>query len=168
MTALNSILVLIIVFLAVFWEAAFNGFRYWIGAQVDVLPALAVYASLSTDLGTLTAVCVGGGLLFDSLSANPLGTTVPALVSRRFRDLFETRLDFTRPALCPACLGIHCERFGAVVLGFDSPDIGKLAASWLGIALAMAGNERRRQYRRAVVIHVIWSAGENIWLPASD
>lgn len=76
MFPLNSILVLLAVFLAVFWEAAFPGIRHILGAQVDLLPALAVFAALETNLVTLTAVCVLGGLFFDSLSANPLGVTV--------------------------------------------------------------------------------------------
>jgi rod shape-determining protein MreD len=76
MSALNSFLVLIATFLAVFWEAVFNGIRHLFGAQIDLLPALVVYASLRTGLTTMTLVAVLGGLLFDTLSANPLGITV--------------------------------------------------------------------------------------------
>jgi len=76
MTPFNSILVLLAAFLAVFWEAAFPGIRYWIGAQVDLLPALVVYASLSAGLTTVALLAVGGGLMFDSLSANPAGVSV--------------------------------------------------------------------------------------------
>src|SRR6185369_15134808 len=82
MTRLNSILVLLAAFLAVFWEAAFQGIRYLLGAQIDLLPALVVYASLRTGLITMSLVAVLGGLFFDSLSANPLGVTVlPLFVS---------------------------------------------------------------------------------------
>jgi rod shape-determining protein MreD len=76
MTALNSILILLTAFLAVFGEAAFTGLRHLLGAQIDLLPALVVYASLSANFATLTLLCVLGGLFFDSLSANPLGVTV--------------------------------------------------------------------------------------------
>src|SRR5262249_26963958 len=76
MPALNSILILLAAFLAVFGEAAFNGLRHLLGAQIDLLPALVVYASLSANLLTLTLLCVLGGLFFDSLSANHLGVTV--------------------------------------------------------------------------------------------
>jgi rod shape-determining protein MreD len=76
MSTLNSILVLLIAFVAVFFESAFNGFRGLLGAQVDVLPALMVYASLSTGLGTMTLLAISGGLFFDSLSSNPLGISV--------------------------------------------------------------------------------------------
>jgi len=76
MTKLNSILVLLAAFLAVFLETAFSGLRHLLGAQIDLLPALVVYASLCTGLTTMAFVAVLGGLLFDSLSANPLGVTV--------------------------------------------------------------------------------------------
>jgi rod shape-determining protein MreD len=76
MTALHPILILLAAFLAVFGEAAFNGLRHLLGAQVDLLPALVVYAALAADFTTLTLLCVCGGFFFDSLSANPLGATV--------------------------------------------------------------------------------------------
>lgn len=76
MNALNSILVLLAAFLVVFWEAAFNGVRHLLGAQVDLLPALVVYASLSTGLVTLTLTAVLGGIFLDTLSANPIGVSV--------------------------------------------------------------------------------------------
>ena len=76
MTALNSILVLAATFLLVFWEAAFHGLHRLLGAQIDLLPALIVYASLSTSLVSMALVAVLGGLFFDTLSLNPLGVTV--------------------------------------------------------------------------------------------
>ncbi len=41
----STIIVFLTAFLAVFWEAAFNGVRHWVGAQIDLLPGLMVYAS---------------------------------------------------------------------------------------------------------------------------
>ena len=76
MNALRLILVLIAAFLAVFWEAAFPGTSRLLKTQIDLLPALIVYASLSVNLPSLAAVAVCGGLFFDSLSANPLGASV--------------------------------------------------------------------------------------------
>jgi cell shape-determining protein MreD len=76
MTPLNSILMLLVTFLAVFCESAFNGLRNLLGAQIDLLPSLVVCASLSTGLPTMTLVAVLGGLFFDSLSANPLGISI--------------------------------------------------------------------------------------------
>jgi cell shape-determining protein MreD len=76
MTPLNSILMLLVTFLAVFCEAAFGGLRNLLGAQIDLLPSLVVCASLSSGLATMSLVAVLGGLFFDSLSANPLGVSV--------------------------------------------------------------------------------------------
>ena len=76
MNWLNTIILLLATIIAVYWEAAFSGLRHLLGAQVDLLPALVVYASLYGSLGTVAMVAAGGGLLFDSLSINPLGVTV--------------------------------------------------------------------------------------------
>jgi len=72
----TTISVLLAAFLAVFWQALSHGVRNLVGAQVDLLPALMVYAGLSAGLGTVTLLAIAGGLGFDSLSANPLGVTV--------------------------------------------------------------------------------------------
>ena len=72
----NTILVLLTAFLAVFWEAAFGGIRHLTGVQLDLLPALMVYTSLSAGLITVSLLAFLGGLWVDSLSANPLGITV--------------------------------------------------------------------------------------------
>ena len=79
MNALNSILVLLAVYLAVFWETTFGGIRHLLGAQVDLLPALMVYASLTCGLTTVTLAAVSGGLFLDTLSANPLGVSIAPL-----------------------------------------------------------------------------------------
>jgi cell shape-determining protein MreD len=76
MTLLNTIFILGAAFLAVFWESAFNGVRHLLGAQVDLLPALMVYASLYGSFATIVLLAVLSGLWFDSLSANPLGVTI--------------------------------------------------------------------------------------------
>lgn len=84
MKAFHAIIVLLVVFLAVFCEAALPGFRRVLGAQVDLLPALMVYAALSTSLSVVVLLSVGGGLLFDSLSANPLGVSILPLFAIGF------------------------------------------------------------------------------------
>lgn len=76
MTWPTSIFVLLAAFLAVFWQAAFNGLRHFLGAQIDLLPALMVYAGLTTGMVTVASLAFLGGLWFDSLSANPLGVSV--------------------------------------------------------------------------------------------
>src|SRR5436309_2700103 len=81
MNWLDTILVLLAAFLAVFWEAAFQGLRHLLGAQLDLLPPLMVYASLCASLSTVVLLAVCGGLWFDSLSANPLGISVLPLLA---------------------------------------------------------------------------------------
>lgn len=76
MNWLNTILVLGTAFLAVFWETAFSGVRNLLGAQIDLLPPLMVYASLCSGPTTIGLLAVFGGLWFDSLSANPFGVSV--------------------------------------------------------------------------------------------
>lgn len=76
MNIFNSVLILSFAFLAVFGEAALPAPRHWLGAQIDLLPALMVYAALTADIVTVSLLAVLGGLWFDSFSANPLGVTI--------------------------------------------------------------------------------------------
>ena len=76
MSALNTIFILVLAFLAVFAESSFGFFRHFLGAQIDLLPGLMVYASLSSGMLTVSLLSVLGGLWFDSLSANPLGISI--------------------------------------------------------------------------------------------
>jgi hypothetical protein len=76
MSWLNPFLILLAAFLAVFWEAAFPGVRHILGAQIDLLPALVVYAGLRASLLTVSLLAFFGGFCFDSLSANPLGISI--------------------------------------------------------------------------------------------
>ena len=72
----NTIAVLIAAYLSVFFQATFNDLRHLVGVQVDLLPAIVVFASLSSGIVTLTLVSVCGGLWADSLSSNPLGISM--------------------------------------------------------------------------------------------
>jgi hypothetical protein len=72
----NTMAILIAAYLAVFFQATFNELRHWVGVQIDLLPAIVVFASLSSGIVTLTVVCICGGLWADSLSANPLGISM--------------------------------------------------------------------------------------------
>ena len=104
MSWLNNIFVLAAALVAVFWEAAFNGVRHLLGAQIDLLPPLMVYAALSGNLATVCLLACGGGLLFDSLSANPLGISVlplftVGLVIHVWRDLILRDQPFAQTTL---------------------------------------------------------------------
>jgi hypothetical protein len=104
MKALNSILVLVAAFVAVFAEAVITGPRHWLGAQIDLLPALVVYAALNTNIVVVSLLAVFGGLWFDSLSADPLGVMILPLFAVGFpiflqRDLILRELPFAQVVL---------------------------------------------------------------------
>ncbi|HEY5298303.1 MAG TPA: hypothetical protein VIK59_10290 [Verrucomicrobiae bacterium] len=80
MNVLQTILIFVAAFLAVFGEATFPLLRHWLGAQVNLLPAIMVYAALNANISVVALLAVFGGLWFDSLSANPLGVTILPLL----------------------------------------------------------------------------------------
>lgn len=81
MIAFNSLMILIAAYAVVFLQSAMNGL---LGTQLDVLPALMVYASLTAGPVTVAMLALCGGLWFDSLSANPLGITILPLLAIGF------------------------------------------------------------------------------------
>ncbi len=98
---LHTIAILAVAYLAIYLEAYVAFVRNWVGAQVDVLPALMVYCGFCTGLGTLTLTAVLAGLWFDSLSANPLGISVfplflIGLAIHRTRDLILREQPYAR------------------------------------------------------------------------
>ena len=84
MNPLNTTLILAAAFLTVFGEAVFPLPRHWLGTQVDLLPALMVYAALTADITTVSLLAVFGGLWFDTLSANPIGISIMPLFAIGF------------------------------------------------------------------------------------
>jgi rod shape-determining protein MreD len=72
-------LILVAIYLAVFAESALMGTRF-LGAQVDLLPGLIVYSALTFSRAATVLIALFAALLFDSLSANPLGTTALPLL----------------------------------------------------------------------------------------
>lgn len=51
------------------------------GTRIDVLPVLVTYAALRGDIYTLLGLTCLAGLLFDALSANPLGVSILSLTA---------------------------------------------------------------------------------------
>ena len=104
MNPFRTILILAGAFLAVFVEATFPLARQWLGAQVDVLPVLMVYAALYADLAAVSLLALLGGLWFDALSANPFGASILPLFVVGFviylrRDLILRDLSFAQLVL---------------------------------------------------------------------
>jgi hypothetical protein len=101
MNTFQTILILAFAFLAVFAETVFSAPRNWLGAQIDLLPALMVFAALNSNILTVGLLAVFGGLWFDSQSANPLGVTILPLALIGFpiflrRDLILRGLPFAQ------------------------------------------------------------------------
>ena len=144
MNLLNSMLILAAAFLAVFFEAAFPGLRYWLGAQIDLLPALMVCAALATDIVTLSLLAVLGGLWFDVLSANPLGVTILPLFAAGFliylqRDLILHELPFAQLILGGVASGVVPVLTGLLMLsGGKHPLIG-WSSVWQWIVMTAGG-----------------------------
>lgn len=81
MNWLRTIILVAFAFFGVFAAAWLEWPRRWLGAQFDPLPALIVFAALTTNVPTLGVLAVSGGLFHDSLSGNPLGLSVLPLFS---------------------------------------------------------------------------------------
>jgi hypothetical protein len=84
MNYLHTALLLGVTYLVVYMESVWNGPRSVLGAQVNLLPSLVIYTSLSVGPITLALVAFLGGLWFDSLSANPLGISILPLFAVGF------------------------------------------------------------------------------------
>jgi cell shape-determining protein MreD len=84
MNPFQTILILALAFLAVFAETVLSAPRHLLGAQIDLLPAIMVYAALNAGLPTVSLLAIFGGLWFDSLSANPLGVSILPLFAVGF------------------------------------------------------------------------------------
>ena len=81
MNAFQTSIILAFAFLAVFAEAALVAPRHWLGAQIDLLPALMIFTALNAGLPTVALLAIFGGLWFDALSANPLGISILPLLA---------------------------------------------------------------------------------------
>lgn len=104
MNWLQTILLLLAAFLGVFAEAVVDFPRTWLGSQLNVLPALIVYAALNSSIASLALVAMLGGLWGDALSGNPLGVSVlplfwVGLTLQRWRDLLLRQLPFAQSIL---------------------------------------------------------------------
>ena len=144
MTALNSILVFTAAFLTVFGQAVFPGVRHLLGAQVDLLPVLMVYAALNTNIVTVALLAVLGGLWFDAFSANPLGVTILPLFAVGFvilsqRELILHKLSFAQIVLgAIACAVVPAMTLLLLLTGGGQPLLG-WGSLWQWLVLTVGG-----------------------------
>ncbi len=144
MSALNTVILFAVTYLAVFAAGSWNGFRALFGAQFDLLPALMVYGGLSANLTTLTAQAILGGCLFDSLSANPMGVTMVPLFVVGFIVHRQRELILREQAYAQFVLGAGASAVVPVLTVFllfaggHEPLVG-WGSVWQLIVLALAG-----------------------------
>jgi hypothetical protein len=104
MRAIHPALLLLAAYVAVYLECRVTWLRDLIGVQIDVLPAMVVYASFTSNLATVVLLSCFGGVWFDSLSLNPTGVSVfpllaTGLVLLWFRDLILRDQPYARQIL---------------------------------------------------------------------
>ncbi len=144
MSALNTIFILALAFVAVFAESSFGGLRRIIGVQIDLLPALMVYASLSSGLVTVSLLAVCGGLWFDALSANRLGVSIVPLfvigsVIQQFRHLVLRDQTYTQLVLGFAASGFAPLLALGIILSYGGDPILGWGTLWQWIAMTVLG-----------------------------
>ena len=144
MSLFNTILIFAAAFLAVFAEAALQWPRHLLGAQVDLLPVLMIYAALNTNVPTVALLAVLGGLSFDSLSANPLGISILPLFAVGFpiclqRDLILRELPFAQVFLGgAACAAVPAMTAMLLLTGNQEPLLG-WGSLWQWLVMIVGG-----------------------------
>jgi rod shape-determining protein MreD len=140
----NTIAILVVAYLAVFAQATLNEFRFGFGAQIDLLPSLVVYASLSGGVLTLTLVAVCGGLWIDSLSANPLGVSMlplflAGLLIQRSRELILRQQPFAQFVLGAAASAAVPFLTLLLLLNTNSQPLVSWFSLWQWIVMGVVG-----------------------------
>jgi rod shape-determining protein MreD len=144
MNALNTIFILVLAFVAVFVEASFGSFRRVLGVQMDLLPGLMVYASLTSGTLTVTLLAVLGGLWFDSLSANRLGVSILPLfvigfLVQQFRHLILRDQTYAQLVIGISASGF-APLFALVILfTFGADPIVGLGSVWQWMVMTVVG-----------------------------
>src|SRR5687768_2291282 len=129
-----SVLVFLLTgYVLIFAQARVSALRDAIGTQPDFIPGLMVYAGLAFRVEVILLCATVLGILFDSLSANPLGTTVMTLtavglIGGRFRefllsDQFTTHwvLGLMASGIAPVFAAAVCKLAGGdPLLGWSS------------------------------------------------
>src|SRR3954466_11152792 len=144
MNVLQNILLLATGFVLVFLQASFTPVRSILGAQVDLLPSLMVYASLSSGVTAITLLALLGGLWMDSLSANPLGASVLPLfvigfVIQRYRGLILREQSFAQYMLGLSASAVAPLMTLIIVVNVDAYPLIGWFSIWQWIVMAVAG-----------------------------
>lgn len=144
MKPLTTLLVLAAALLAVFLQAASPWPRAWLGAQPDLLPALMVFASLSTGLTTVLLLAVVGGLGMDVLSANPLGVSILPLFLIGFAIEHFRHLILRDQTYAQWILGLSASAAGPamtllLIVSIGGKPIVSMSSLWQWLVMALVG-----------------------------
>ena len=144
MNLFQTILILVFAFLAIFAETVLSAPRNFLGAQIDVLPALMIFTALSSDLVTVSLLAVLGGLGFDSLSINPLGVSILPLMLVGFlvylrRDLILRGLPFAQCVLGAAASALVPALVLVLLLNGGKQPLVGWGSLWQWIVMATGG-----------------------------
>ena len=145
MNIFQPIMILLFAFLAVFGQATLTAPRNLLGSQIDLLPALMVYASLNAGLPTIVLLAIFGGVWADSFSANPLGVTILPLFTAGFlislrRDVILRDLPFTQLVLGAASsVLVPALTLLLLLSGSTAPLIG-WGTLWQSLVMCVAGS----------------------------
>lgn len=112
---LQLTLLLVVSFVAVYWQAVFEPFRRLLGTQPDLLPSLVVYAALAHGMPGVLMVALSGGLFVDSLSMNPLGASILPLFAAGLAITFWRDLVLREETFAQMLLGAAASAFVAVI-----------------------------------------------------
>jgi len=141
---LGTILLLGTAFCGVFAEAVFDSPRRWLGAQINYLPPLMVYAALTASVWQVAAIAVCGGLWVDSLSGNPLGVSVlpllgAGLVLHRRRELLLRHLPYAQFVIGTLATGGVTLLTLVLLLTLGERPLLGWGTLWQGAMIAVAG-----------------------------
>jgi len=144
MNPFQTILILSAAFLAVFGETVLSAPRAWLGAQVDLLPAIMVFAALNDGLPTVALLAVLGGLWFDTFSANPMGISILPLMLVGFpiylrRDLILRDLPFAQFVLGAAASALVPALTLLMLLSSGKEPLLGWGTLWQGIVMTAGG-----------------------------
>jgi rod shape-determining protein MreD len=168
MSWLSTIFVLAAAFVAVFLEASLGLFRNLLGAQIDLLPALMVYAALTHGFTTIVLLAVCGGLWFDSLSLNPLGASVLPLLLIGLLIYRSRELLMREHVYAQAVLGVAGRGGATAGDAFHFAQQRGDAVAGLDLALAMAGDGGRLRRGHAGLLQILRPFAPGFGVSARD
>jgi len=144
MIVLHHILILLAALLVVFLEGAGGGLRVFLGAQIDLLPALVVYTALTCSPAMTLMLGVCGGLMFDALSVNRLGVSVLPLVLIGLSLQFRRDLLLREQAFAQFVLGLLASALAPlftvlILLTLETSPMLGWGSLWQWIVMSLGG-----------------------------